>query len=576
MANQDKKNQNKIVKVMDVVSQSVILRKEPENQEKLDKKSSKFSFSRLFKKDKKEKTEISDIKSKNIKIEKTSVKITEPTRNNFSSRKFDVLSEARSDDEAVLKEDSERGATKSQPKQQIYSRKDYRASVLINDFFKPGEYKKPQKNEVIGKIEKKEPFEQFKKIMKADKEKPKKAEEENDEDFLEEEIGSVKDGSRFGKLKKYFLACLFLAFAGFGLYAAIFILPKAEIKIIAKKTVWNFNETIFASKNAVGVDLAEKRIPATFFSETKNISLTYAASGKKNVVKYASGEIIIYNSFSSDVQNLVKGTRFETPDGKIFRLENSLIVPGAKIIDGKIVPSNVKTRVAANEAGIDYNIAPVEKFTIPGFKDSEKYNGFYAKSENAMAGGFVGEVPYPTESDIKTAREKTEAALKENLNSLIISQISSFFKIIDSGRKFGIIREDIGKEADKEGKFSVFMEGEMTLAAFKEDDVLKLMAMLAKQVLGESFEVKNFDVSYGVGQIDSKDGIFSFILNYNGNFWQPVDIEKFKIDILGKKELELKTRVFSIPGVEKTTVSFWPFWVKNVPKNINRIKVAVE
>ena len=61
-------------------------------------------------------------------------KAIDPIRNNFSSRKFNVLGEARSDDEAVFKEYSERGATMPQPKQQIYSRKDYYVSGLINFF----------------------------------------------------------------------------------------------------------------------------------------------------------------------------------------------------------------------------------------------------------------------------------------------------------------------------------------------------------------------------------------------------------------------------------------------------------
>lgn len=415
---------------------------------------------------------------------------------------------------------------------------------------------------------KKEPFEDFKKIMAAEK-NPQKIEEKNEEDFLEKETEPVKIG-------KYLLAVLILAIVGFGAYAAISILPKAEIKIITKKTVWSFNETIFASTNAVEFKTTENQIPAMFFPETKNVSLLYSATGKKNVEKKAGGEIIVYNSFSSDQQNLVKGTRFEALDGKIFRLENSLVVPGVKVVDGKIIPSNIKARVVADKAGVDYNIAPVEKFTIPGFKDSAKYDGFYAKSESAMTGGFVGEVLYPNESDIKTAREKTEAALKENLNVSLLSQIPPAFKVIDSGKKFRIIKENIGQETDKDGKFSVFMEGEMIVAAFKESDVLGLMSAFAKQSLGNNFETKSFDVSYGAGQIDAGSGKFSFIFNYKGNFWQPLDVEKFKNDILGKKELELKTAVFSMPGVEKTTVSFWPFWVKTVPRNINRVKVIVD
>lgn len=534
-------NKNKIVKMTDVVSKSA-LREEAqqlEQQEQSEKKPSKFSFLELFKINKKKADSI-DEKHIHVKIK-------------------DDFKEARIEE--------------------IKVEKSLKANIkIISDFLKPvvGETCL-QRSEVVEKIKKEEPFGDFKKIIEAGK-KLRKDEEKTEEDFLKEEIGSAGSDleSKSKKIWKYLVVVLILIFAGVGIYAAIFILPKTEIKIVTKKFAWNFNEMIFASINATNINTMGKQIPAMFFSETKNVNLSYSATGKKNVEKKASGEIIVYNSFSSEPQNLVKGTRFETPDGKIFRLENSLIVPGAKVIDAKIVPSNIKAKVVADKAGTDYNIAPVEKFTIPGFKDSAKYGGFYAKSENAMTGGFVGEVLYPTESDMKTAREKTEAALKENLNVLLLSQIPPSFKIIDSGKKFRVTKENISQEVDKDGKFSVFIEGEMTIAAFKESDVLKLMLMLAKQSLGENFEAKNFEADYGVGQIDSGSGKFSFIFNYKGDFWQPINVEKFKNDILGKKELELKTAVFLMPGVEKTTISFWPFWVKTVPKNINRINVIVD
>ena len=195
-----------------------------------------------------------------------------------------------------------------------------------------------------------------------------------------------------------------------GAYAALEILPKAEIKITAKKTAWNFNNSVSASKNSGDIDLANKQIPANFFLEKKNVSLLYPATGKKNVEKKSRGEITIYNAYSSQSQSLVANTRFESPDGKIFRIENKITVPGAKVENGKIIPAGIKMNVVADKVGAEYNIGPA-KFTIPGFKGAPKYDGFYARSESQMAGGFVGELVYPTDDEIKTAKEKTESAL---------------------------------------------------------------------------------------------------------------------------------------------------------------------
>ncbi|PJA41720.1 hypothetical protein CO177_00870, partial [Candidatus Wolfebacteria bacterium CG_4_9_14_3_um_filter_37_9] len=242
---------------------------------------------------------------------------------------------------------------------------------------------------------------------------------------------------------------------------------------------------------------------------------------------------------------------------------------------GKITASGVKVKVIADKIGAEYNIGPT-KFTIPGFKGTPKYDGFYAKSESQMAGGFVGELAYPTDDEIKTAKEKTESALEESLTTLISSQIPADFKIIEGARQFNVIREDVNQEVNQDSNFSVFAEGELTIAGFKEPNLLELMGGLAQKELGESFKAKKYSLEYGVARPDIQSGKINFSINYSGTFWQPIDIEQFKNSILNKKETELKVFVFSLDGVERATVSLWPFWVKRVPDNIAKVEVEVE
>lgn len=442
------------------------------------------------------------------------------------------------------------------------------------DFFEKKDSVKP-KREFFEKLQKEtQEIKQKEKeeIKEEPLEKNKKVEIVKEDDFLEDEIGPVKKEFKF---KKYILIAAALAVIGGGIYAVLEIFPRAEITITIKKTLWNFNGNVSASKNSGDIDLANKQIPANFFSEKKNGSFFYSATGKKNIEKKAVGEITIYNAYSSQPQALVANTRFESSDGKIFRIDKKIVIPAAKVENGKVIPASIKTSAVADKAGTEYNIGPA-KFTIPGFKGTSKYEGFYAKSEASMAGGFIGEAVYPTNDDINVAKEKSETALKESLNVLISSQMPAEFKVIEGARQFKIIKQEIGQEVDQEGNFSVFIEGEFTVAGFKEADLMELINGLAGKELGENFKPKEYSFEYGAANLDAQSNKLNFPVNYSGTFWQPIDIGQFKNSILGEKEIELKIFVFSLQGVERAKVSLWPFWVKKVPDNIGKVKVELE
>lgn len=423
---------------------------------------------------------------------------------------------------------------------------------------------------------KREFFEKLKKETEEIKEKPREKNQPietiKEDDFLKDEIGPVKKEFKF---KKYILIAAVLAAIAGGVYVALEILPRVEIKITIKKMLWNFNGNILASKNSGDIDLANKQIPANFFSEKKNGSFYYPATGKKNIEKKAAGEIIIYNAYSSQPQTFIASTRFESLEGKIFRIDKKIVVPAAKVENGKVIPASIKVNVIADEAGAEYNISP-SKFTIPGLKGTPKYESFYARSEVSMAGGFIGEAAYPTSDDINVAKEKTEIALKENMNVLIFSRMPTDFKVIEGARQFKIIKQEIGQEVNQEGNFSVFAEGELTIAGFKEVDLMKLINGLAEKELGENFKPKEYSFKYGAVSFDAQLNKLDFSVNYVGTFWQPIDIGQFKNSILKKKEVELKIFIFSLKEAERAKISLWPFWVKKVPNNVEKVKVELE
>lgn len=386
----------------------------------------------------------------------------------------------------------------------------------------------------------------------------------------------VKKKKKFS-LKTYLMSASLLFVLGALTYAALAFLPRVNIKIATKKTDWNSVEAVTAVKNIGVLDIGAKLIPAEIFRERKNFNFSFAATGKKYVEKKARGTIVIYNAYSSAPQPLVATTRFAAPDGKIFRLEKGITVPGAKIEGGKIVASSITAAVLAEKAGPAYNIGPVPRFSIPGLtSDAAKFKAIYAESKEPMQGGFVGEQAYPTDDDIKKGREEASKGLKDTIDSFLSLQIPPAFKIIDGNKQFRIVKEQVTSDVDEKGNFSFYMEAESTVIAFRESDVLDLMKNLAKGALGDSFEVKDYKIEYGAGRPDFGNGKISFAVNFGGRFSQPVNVDDFRQKVLKQKEQDLKTLVFSLPGVEKATISFWPFWVKSAPNDLKRITVEVE
>src|SRR3989338_5297734 len=96
---------------------------------------------------------------------------------------------------------------------------------------------------------------------------------------------------------------------------------------------------------------------------------TFAATGKEIDGIEVSGKVTVYNT-SRSAQPLVKTTRLLSPDGKLFRLKDTINVPAGGQVDD--------VAVYADEPSREMTIDPV-KFTIPGL-NPVRQESVYAQS----------------------------------------------------------------------------------------------------------------------------------------------------------------------------------------------------
>jgi len=54
-----------------------------------------------------------------------------------------------------------------------------------------------------------------------------------------------------------------------------------------------------------------------------------------------------------------------------------------------------------------------------------------------------------------------------------------------------------------------------------------------------------------------------------------VDTLTFKQSIAGKDIDTLKTEILKLQGIKEVNVSIWPFWLNNLPTNLDRINIKI-
>lgn len=372
---------------------------------------------------------------------------------------------------------------------------------------------------------------------------------------------------------------LFLAgivLIGGGALWAVFALPRAEIVLTPVKVGWHFGDKVIAAVSESAPDAATLRIPSQVFTERKNVQLFFPATGRKQVERKARGTITIVNAFSSTPQPLVASTRFETPDGKVFRLVRGVTVPGARVDGGTIEPASVDAEAVADVSGTAYNIGPVDRLTIPGFAGTPKFVGFYATSKTAMAGGAQGEMAVPTAEDTRKAKAELEQTLRDALQAALMTKAPDKLKILEGAEQFKLVSQDIASEAGDDGRFGAFGEAELSVIAFSEEDLLIMLAAKAAVDVGNDVVLREYTLSYVDPAADFKKETLTLSVEYQGTFARVIEEDEVGRRVAGLTEDELKAQLLTLPGLERAHVSFWPFLVSRVPSDLDRVTIIIE
>ena len=354
-------------------------------------------------------------------------------------------------------------------------------------------------------------------------------------------------------ITKKLVATFAISIVGFIIFSSS--QSKAEIIIKPKKINQDINILIPLDTNTL----------ATKTQITKTVTKSVPATGEQQVEKQASGKIKIINKHKETPQELVKNTRFQAPNGLIYRIKDSIVVPGYTMNGNTLVPGTLEVEVFADSAGEDYNTSNVT-FTIPGFEGKEQFEKITAQSINEINGGYIGMRKVISEEE----KERIEEELKQNLKTQIeqIKNESSEYVLVPdlNTLSFGIAQDKV-----EGNNVTVSISATVSAYSFVKKD---LSNFIGQNSITEATTTDMFDVEINPLNITLEaNGVK--ISGATTITWL-TDQENLKKLLINKKRSEISEIVDTHKSFEKIDTNFSPFWKVKLPSQPEKIEIIIK
>lgn len=372
-------------------------------------------------------------------------------------------------------------------------------------------------------------------------------------------------GSKYALWSVAIFAVIFLIFAVSMLFSS------ASVTVNPKEEDINLNSSFTASKDVSGDGLSFHLITLSG-QETKNVP----ANGTKDVAIKATGKISIYNKYSSTPQILAANTKLEGSNGKIYKTDSKVTIPGI-LKDGN--PGSVEVGIHAFLDGAEYNSDTLD-FKIQAFKGTPKYAKFYGRSEGNIAGGFKGAVPQIPDADKTLILADLQTTLQAKLLKQAEDQLPDGFILLKNAIFLEITPETVPPQI-KDGNAVVSLNGKFYGFIFNEKNLTKVIVsdLIPKYDGSDVFisNIKNliFSLASKDGDSFSNSKNITFTLIGNPKIVWRVDVDKLSNDLLGSNKTDFNNTLSKYTNIVSADLVVRPAWKSSFPDKKQDLKVMV-
>lgn len=377
---------------------------------------------------------------------------------------------------------------------------------------------------------------------------------------------------------------------------AIVILSSVALSLLfagATVTVYPKQDTVVINATfTAGMEEGVNTLPFERIILERTASKKVVALGEEEIEERARGTITIFNEYSDTPQRLIKNTRFKSSEGRIYRIRESVEIPGQK---PDSTPGSIDIVVYAEEPGEEYNMTGSDSFSIPGFDGLPQEGEVYARSVNDMIGGFVGVRRSVGESDRTSALEQLESDLRDEL-------LAEVFSSADKPEGYHLFRDAIffefsplPDEVAETDEVVLSLSGKLHGILFPEEALAQQLAQLTiGSYDGSPIRVDNIDdlsvslqAIFGTEDEEPRTAApweaeaYEVTAEGKGQFIWEYDERQLARDLSGKEKQVLKTPyegglLEAYPGIDRVQASVRPFWKRSFPDDASDIVIVTE
>ena len=284
----------------------------------------------------------------------------------------------------------------------------------------------------------------------------------------------------------------------------------------------------------------------------------------------ASGTVTIYNEYSTKSQRLITNTRFESPQGLVYRIKSPTVVPGYTTKGNTKIPGEIQVTVYADEPGEKYNDAETT-FVLPGLKGSPQFEHIYAKSTSALSGGFVGEKAIVDEK----VRSDTLAALKQEAAAAVRSSLA---ESVRSGDVLFLGTETVTfteqpDTVDQDGAL-VSVTAVARAPVFDGGKLASVLATEGAVAYDGPLHIESSEKLTVEVVPSSTKGNLTITLSGDAELVGIYNKEQLLSDLAGKDRRSVGITLSGYPAIADMNISVYPFWRGRLPSDTGKITLT--
>jgi hypothetical protein len=389
----------------------------------------------------------------------------------------------------------------------------------------------------------------------------------------------IEDGNKKGQGRLVLSFVIFVVIVG-GATGLSAIMGKTELTIYPEFREPNINAdfTAYPDQRADSLSYEILTLEATSEAQVK-------ASGQVQIQEQAMGLITISKT-TPGAERLIKNTRFRTPEGLVYRIQESVVVPGAVRNEASsLTPGTIQAEVFADEVGENYNIGSNTSFDIPGFQEggfTALFEAISAENTSPFSGGFDGPQFQIDEGELSEARQTLQVSLRNNLLARIETEKPADF--IAYPDAVAITFNQLPAVEYEQDLVTIREQAVLQIPLFQTTD---LGSFLAQETIAtyEGNPVRVADplvMKFTYTSASTSRSVIanepSLSFNLSGKpllIWE-YDIESLKADLITLPKTAINNAVLAYPGIDGARVRITPFWQRTFPEDAEDILVIEE